>query len=81
MLLLLLFLIITLLSLINVCIFTCDRSERPVEPSVFSLEPAVKMDWFDLADENEFALPDLNNEVHIEQVMAIKDSLERMPAN
>ncbi|KAK9208845.1 hypothetical protein WN944_001206 [Citrus x changshan-huyou] len=63
------------------CIFTYDRGERPVEPSAISLEPAVKMDWFDLADENEFALPDLNNEVHIEQVMPIKDSLERMPAN
>ena len=79
--LLLLFLIITLLSLISVCIFTYDRSERPVESFVVSLEPAVEIDWFDLADENEFALFDLNDEVHIEQVTAIEDSLERMPAN
>ena len=69
-LLLLLFIIITLLSLINVCLFTYDRDERPVE-----------MDWFDLADENEFALPNLNDEVHIEQMTAIKDSLEMMAAN
>ncbi|KAK9226244.1 hypothetical protein WN943_011291 [Citrus x changshan-huyou] len=53
------------------------KSERPVVP----LEPAAKMDWFDLANENEFALLDLNYEVHIEQVTAIEDSLERMPAN
>ncbi|KAH9723994.1 Tr-type G domain-containing protein [Citrus sinensis] len=64
-----------------VCIFTYDRSERPVESFVVSLEPAVEIDWFDLADENEFALFDLNDEVHIEQVTAIEDSLERMPAN
>ncbi|KAK9221884.1 hypothetical protein WN944_010315 [Citrus x changshan-huyou] len=48
----------------------CKRDERPVE-----------MDWFDLADENEFALPNLNDEVHIEQMTAIKDSLEMMAAN
>ena len=67
---LLLFIIITLLSLINVCLFTYDRDEMPIE-----------MDWFDLADENEFALPDLNDEVYIEQVAAIEDSLEMIAAN
>ncbi|KAK9225451.1 hypothetical protein WN943_010493 [Citrus x changshan-huyou] len=46
------------------------RDERPVE-----------MDWFDLADENKFALPNLNDEVHIEQMTAIEDSLEIMAAN
>ncbi|KAK9199440.1 hypothetical protein WN944_014631 [Citrus x changshan-huyou] len=79
--LLLLFLIIILLSLINVCIFTYDRGERSVELFVVPLKPAAEIDWFDLADENEFALLDLNDEVHIEQVTAIEDSLERMPAN
>ena len=69
-LLLLLFIIITLLSLINVCLFTYDRDERPVE-----------IDCFDLADENEFALPDLNDEVHIEQVTAIEDFVEMMTTN
>ena len=39
------------------------------------------MDWFDLADENEFALPDLNDDVYIEYATAIEDSLKRMPAN
>ncbi|KAK9207998.1 hypothetical protein WN944_000349 [Citrus x changshan-huyou] len=52
------------------CIRFCKRDEMPIE-----------MDWFDLADENEFALSDLNDEVHIEQVTAIKDSLEMIVAN
>ena len=69
-LLLLLFIIITLLSLINVCLITYDRDERPVE-----------MDCFDLADENEFALSDLNDKVHIEQVTAIEDFVEMMATN
>ena len=69
-LLLLLFIIITLLSLINVCLFTYGGDERSVE-----------IDRFDLADENEFALPDLNDEVHIEQVTTVEDSLEMMAAN
>ncbi|KAK9230263.1 hypothetical protein WN944_023230 [Citrus x changshan-huyou] len=34
-----------------------------------------------VSDENEFALSDLNDEVHIEQVTAIEDSLEMMAAN
>ena len=69
-LLLLLFIIITLLSLINVCLFTYDRDERPVE-----------IDCFDFADEIEFALPDLNDEAHIEQVTAIEDFVEMMATN
>lgn len=52
------------------CIGVCKRDEMPIE-----------MDWFDLADENEFALPDLNDEVYIEQVTAIEDSLEMIAAN
>ena len=68
---LLLFIIIALLSLINVCLFTYDRDERPVE-----------MDCFDLADENEFALSDLNDEVNeVEQVTAIEDFVEMMATN
>ncbi|KAK9222523.1 hypothetical protein WN944_010959 [Citrus x changshan-huyou] len=39
------------------------------------------MDCFDLADENEFALSDLNDEVHIEQVTAIEDFVEMMATN
>ncbi|KAK9206722.1 hypothetical protein WN943_017001 [Citrus x changshan-huyou] len=39
------------------------------------------MDCFDLADENEFALPDLNDEVHIEQVTAIEDFVGMMATN
>ena len=52
------------------CLFTYDRDERPVE-----------MDCFDLADETEFALPDLNDEVRIEQVTAIEDFVEMMATN
>ncbi|KAK9193005.1 hypothetical protein WN944_003701 [Citrus x changshan-huyou] len=48
----------------------CKRDERPVE-----------MDCFDLADENEFALSDLNDEVHIEQVTTIEDFVEMMATN
>ncbi|KAK9212114.1 hypothetical protein WN943_001495 [Citrus x changshan-huyou] len=70
-LLLLLFIIITLLSLINVCLFTYDRDERPVE-----------MDCFDLADQNEFALSDFNDEVNeVEQGTAIEDLVEMMATN
>ena len=68
--LLLLFIIITLLSLINVCLFTYDRDER-----------AIEIDCFDLADGNEFTLPDLNDEVHIEQVTAIEDFVGMMTTN
>ncbi|KAK9232775.1 hypothetical protein WN943_023023 [Citrus x changshan-huyou] len=59
----------------------CPSGERLVESSGVPLKPAAEMDLFDLANENEFALPYLNDEVHIEQVTAIKDSLERMLAN
>ncbi|KAK9186964.1 hypothetical protein WN944_018353 [Citrus x changshan-huyou] len=45
---------------------------------VFGDERPVEMDCFDLADENEFALSDLNDEVHIEQVTAIEDFVEMM---
>ncbi|KAK9229919.1 hypothetical protein WN944_022885 [Citrus x changshan-huyou] len=42
------------------------EGERLVELSGVPLESAAEMDLFDLADENEFALPYLNDEVHIE---------------
>ena len=74
-------LIITLLSFINICIFTYYRDKGLAEPSVVPLEPTVEINWFDLADDNEFTLPYLNDEVHIEQVTSTKDSLERMPTN
>ena len=41
---LLLFIIITLFSLINVCLLTYDRDERLVEPSAVPLKPAAEMD-------------------------------------
>ena len=70
-LLLLLFIIITLLLLINVCLFTYDRYKRPVE-----------IDCFDLADKNEFALSDFNDEVNeVQQGTAIEDLVEMMTTN
>ena len=69
--LLLLFIIITLLSLINMFLFTYDRDERPVE-----------MDCFNLADEIKFALFDLNDEVNeVEQVTTIEYFVEMMATN
>ncbi|KAK9224421.1 hypothetical protein WN943_009454 [Citrus x changshan-huyou] len=46
--------------------------KRPVESSAVPLELAVENDWFDLADENEFALHDLNDKVHIKQADEIQ---------
>lgn len=45
---------------------TSDINETRAEQYVVPLEPAVEMDWFNLADENEFALSDLNNKDQIE---------------
>ncbi|XP_052299858.1 uncharacterized protein LOC127903575 [Citrus sinensis] len=55
----------------TVSAFLGDKDERPVE-----------MDCFDLADQNEFALSDFNDEVNeVEQGTAIEDLVEMMATN
>ncbi|KAK9218837.1 hypothetical protein WN943_007475 [Citrus x changshan-huyou] len=58
-----------------------SRAISPCRTNTDCVFGSVEIDRFDLADENEFALPDLNDEVHIEQVTTVEDSLEMMAAN